>query len=104
MFDHQAAWLNSSGNMNQGNMVIYAHNKRRMFGPLRWIKVGETIEISNQSKLVRYQVTQAFEGKATDISHVTEPINRLTLYTCSGPLDRNRFFVLAEAFEVGSRQ
>jgi len=103
MFDDDAAWLSSSGTLEGGNMVIYAHNKRYMFGPIQWLSRGDVIEVGSESKLARYRVTKTFEGRATDIEYVTDPVNRLTLYTCSGPMDVKRYFVLAEAFEVESR-
>jgi len=81
-----------------GNVVIYGHNKKNLFGPIRWLQKDDQIKIVNRKK-------EAFVYKVTETKTVTpqeievlmpseDPI--LTLYTCDGFLDKERFVVVAK--------
>jgi LPXTG-site transpeptidase (sortase) family protein len=82
----------------KGNIVIYAHNKNKLFGPIRWIKNDTLIKVINEDgKEYDYKVTERIEVKPTDLTYVL-PKNEetLTLYTCSGFADSKRFIVTAK--------
>jgi LPXTG-site transpeptidase (sortase) family protein len=102
IYDDAASWLLSSGTLTDGNMVIYAHNKREMFDQIRQLKAGDFIMVSSLDRMGRYKVSESFEARASDVLYVTQPAHRLTVYTCSGPLDLKRHFVLADLIEISS--
>lgn len=96
--EDSANHLNTSATPgNPGNIVIYAHNKNHLFGPLRWIEVGAKIELINEdNETFDYYVTNKIEVKPDDISYVL-PTNEetLTLYTCTGVFDSKRLIIVA---------
>jgi len=94
-----ATHLNISENPGgKGNIVIYGHNKNKLFGPIRWIKNETIIKVFNADGVeYDYKVTERVEVKPTDLSYVL-PKNEetLTLYTCSGFADSKRLIVVAK--------
>mgnify|MGYP001597788182 CR=1 FL=1 len=81
-----------------GNMVIYGHNKTSLFGPIRWLKEGDLIEIKNEEgALYSYRVVKTVITTPADIEYVLPKSEEiLTLYTCTGLLDSKRHIVLAK--------
>lgn len=82
----------------EGNIIIYAHNKKDMFGPLLWTQVGDEITLTSQdNQQFTYQVTKTQTVKPEEVE-VVLPTNHeeLTLYTCTGFLDSLRFVVKAK--------
>ncbi len=94
-----ASHLDTSANPGEGgNVVIYAHNKRVLFGPLRQIrKDAEITLVTEDGKSWNYKVVETVLVTPGDISFVT-PRNAetLTLYTCAGFADSKRFIVIAK--------
>ena len=96
-----ASYLVGSGSVGQpGNLVIYAHNKNHLFGPIRWIRSGDEIIIGTQDSQYTYSVvkTALVSPDRVDIL-APSPDPTLTLYTCTGFLDRFRFVVTAEILD-----
>jgi sortase A len=94
-----ATHLNSSGNPGDGgNVVIYGHNKNKLFGPILWIKVGSEIKLSTEDeKEYFYIVTDTKTVDPKEINYVLPKTEEtLTLYTCTGFLDTKRFIVVAK--------
>lgn len=85
-----------------GNIIIYAHNKPTMFGPLRTLVGGEKIRIrTSDGTLYRYQVVFVREVDTRDTRLLTPTASEaLTLYTCSGFLDGKRLVVRAVPLPV----
>lgn len=81
-----------------GNIVIYGHNKKNLFGPIRWIKVGDEIKVLNQEgKEFSYRVKEALTLTPDAIEYVYPKEEEiLTLYTCTGAFDSKRFIVIAK--------
>ena len=54
---NEASYLvTSAGIGDEGNMIIYGHNKNNILGPIRYIKVGAKIEIKgNDGKIYDYE-------------------------------------------------
>ena len=99
IFDNAAGHLATSvGIGDKGNMVIYGHNKDSIFGPIRWIKIGARIEIlGSDKKTYCYQVIKMDTVSPNDLEYVLpKDKETLTLYTCTGFLDSQRFVVVAE--------
>ena len=94
-----ASHLDKSANPGQnGNVVIYGHNKNQLFGPIRWVEAGNTIEITdNGGKKYEYKIVKTLVTTPDDISYVLpKDKETLTLYTCTGFLDSKRFIAIAE--------
>lgn len=84
-----------------GNIVVYGHNKRTIFGPILWAKKGEKITlIDKDNKEFNYQVVETKIVNPAQIEYVL-PKNEeiLTLYTCTGFADSKRFIVVAKPEE-----
>ena len=96
--EKNASHLNSSANPGEGsNVVIYGHNKRVIFGPIRQIKKDAEIVITTEDEILwKYKVVAFFEVTPAEVSPVL-PKNEetLTLYTCTGFADSKRFIIVA---------
>lgn len=99
IFPDRASYLLGSGLPGRkGNAVIYAHNKSHLFGPIRWLVVGNEIKVVNQKgEEFIYEIveTKTVSPEAIEVLSPTED-STLTLYTCTGFLERERFVVRAE--------
>jgi LPXTG-site transpeptidase (sortase) family protein len=87
--------------VNENNTIIYGHNKDNLFGPIRWIKVGSTIEIlGDDNKIYLYNVTKIDIVKPNNLEYIKPTVDEtLTLYTCTGFLDSQRFIVIAKRID-----
>lgn len=94
-----ASYLTTSAPLkNNGNTVIYAHNKSSLFGPLTEIKVGYPITLkSRDGKIYSYSVYK-IDTVTPDKIEVIKSQGReeLTLYTCTGFADSKRLVVKAK--------
>lgn len=101
------SWLISEKNANhvassaspgdRGNIIIYAHNKIEMFGPLLWLTMGNDIELTTSTgNIHRYKIVKIAEVNVKDTSLLKPTPNEVvTLYTCSGFLDSKRWIIRA---------
>ncbi len=98
----RASHLADSANPGEaGNIIIYGHNKREIMGNIRALKGSEIIHITTEDgKESRYHITHIQEVEPTQTKFL-QPTTKetLTLYTCSGFLDKKRFVVQAEPIE-----
>jgi len=96
--DTAATHLDTSARPGEGgNVVVYGHNRRRLFGSLRNLQIGQTILISTtEGKQFEYQVAEREIVSPDQIEAVlpTE-FEVLTLYTCIGWLDSQRLIIRA---------
>ena len=91
-------WASSANPGENGNIVIYGHNKTSVFGPIRWLNVGDKIELTDkQGQTYEYKISETVTVKPEEIKYV-EPTNTetLTLYTCTGWWDSQRYIVSAK--------
>lgn len=97
--DKNATHLNISANPGEnGNVIIYGHNKKVIFGSLPYLRVGSTVEIvTDDQKSHLYKVTKKETVKPDNVSFI-QPTDHeaLTIYTCTGLLDSKRFVAIAE--------
>lgn len=95
--DNQAILIDSSQSIGEGNSVIYAHNWNSLFGKLGKVKTDDivTVFLENGDE-IKYQVSQKHVVSPETLS-ILKPTNdsRLTLFTCSGFLDKDRLVVVA---------
>lgn len=81
-----------------GNSIIYGHNTRSILGNIRALKGNETITLTlSDGTTKEYEIVTITEVSPNETSYL-EPTDTeiLTLYTCSGLLDKNRFIVQAK--------
>lgn len=82
----------------EGNIVIYGHNKSHLFGPIRWLGIGEEIKLINQQGneyIYSIVETRIVSPETVEVLAPTKDAT-LTLYTCTGFFDRERFVVIAK--------
>lgn len=80
-----------------GNSIIYGHNWSNLLGNLPKIKPGDKIEVlldNNKKRTFTVAYTSVVSPDQTNILNATDD-NRLTLYTCTGFLDKKRFVAVA---------
>jgi len=97
--DEGASYLVGSGFPGQkGNVVVYGHNYNHLLGPIRWLAEGEEIKLLNQKGEESSYKVQATKVVSPETVAVLEPTEEaiLTLYTCTGFLDRERYVVIAQ--------
>lgn len=97
--DKGASYLLGSGFPGrEGNVVIYGHNKNSLLGPIRWLsKDGEIKIVNKKGEEFIYHVveTKTVSPETVAVLAPTQDAT-LTLYTCTGFLDRERFVVVAK--------
>jgi len=97
--EDNASYLTDSAMPGEsGNIIIYGHNKREILGNLRALKGYEqiTLTLSDGSKRL-YQIESIKQVSPDRTELLTQTDSEvLTLYTCSGFLDSQRFVVRAK--------
>jgi len=88
--------VSSAGIGDNGNTIIYGHNKDNILGPLRWIKKGAEIEILASCNKYYYEVIDTHEVDPDNLQYILPTDSEiLTIYTCTGFLDSKRFIAQA---------
>lgn len=94
-------WDNSADPGQAGNIVIYGHNLNNLFGPIRWLEVGQEINLTNElGEVHKYKIAQTVTVDPSHVEYV-QPTDTeiLTIYTCIGFLDSQRFIIIAKPIE-----
>ena len=81
-----------------GNDIIYGHNTDDLLGPIRWLSIGDMIKIKRKdNRLFTYTIVKTITVSPNDINILdTTPDETLTLYTCTGFADLQRFVIVAK--------
>ncbi|OGG00512.1 hypothetical protein A2Y99_03680 [Candidatus Gottesmanbacteria bacterium RBG_13_37_7] len=81
----------------KGNLVIFAHAKEGLFGPLKNVKSGQNVYVFTINNWYQYKIDSIREvyPSQTEVIGPTEE-EVLTLYTCSGFADNKRLIVTAK--------
>lgn len=88
---------NSAVPGQDSSIIIYGHNKTKIFGLIRDLKMGDNITLqTTDQKSHQYQVTEIMVVSPKDVQILNEKSETLILYTCTGFLDSQRFVVKAE--------
>jgi LPXTG-site transpeptidase (sortase) family protein len=95
VFDKSVAWLSTSAVPGEGNVILYAHNWKSLWGDLYKLEPGDVIEVEQNTKRYKYSVVESRAVSKSDIDAVLSEENRLTLYTCEGTFDEKRRVVYA---------
>lgn len=82
---------------DRGNSIIYAHDWMSLFGPLRSAKVGQKVVVTYPDKtkkifVIAYTSIVPY-NQSSILAQSTD--TRITLYTCTGFLDSQRFVAVA---------
>lgn len=82
---------------SKGNSILYGHNWPSLLGSLTKIKPGEKIKIILSNGKVREFIVEFTSVVDPDQTHILSQTSdaRITLYTCTGFLDRQRFVATA---------
>lgn len=97
-------WSNSANPGQGGNIVIYGHNKNNLFGPIRWLNLGDKIEITDKNEnKYEYIIKQIVTTNPDQVEYVlpTEE-ETLTLYTCTGFFDKDRYLVISRPVQLAA--
>ena len=89
--------MQSSVPGKKGNTVIYGHNKASLMGNIRNAMIGDKIFLKSTNGTVRtYVVKNKLTVSQSTVSVVEHtPTETLTLFTCTGFADMQRFVVQA---------
>lgn len=98
MYDDKIAWLATSAVPRKGNVILYGHDRRGLFGDLYKLKQGDVIGIKAGNSWMYYKVTELHRVFPTDINSIISSQDRLTLYTCDGTFDQKRLVVYAKLY------
>ncbi|HUQ85833.1 MAG TPA: sortase [Candidatus Limnocylindrales bacterium] len=96
--DIGASYLSSSPVPGEvGNSVIYGHNWASIFGNLISIMPGDEVLIEYQDKTTKTFIVKYTSTVKPETTSILAPTSdkRITLYTCSGFLDSERFVAVA---------
>ena len=95
--DRGASFLFISARPGQaGPIVIYAHNTSDRFGPLRQLKLNDSIVLTTEAGAkYSYRVAQIAVVPPSSVDALTATTETLILYTCTGFLDRQRLIFKA---------
>lgn len=73
-----------SGSLENGQLVIAAHNYTRHFGGLHRLSVGDSVYFTDlEGSQYRYEVEEVYTTEASDIQGMVESGYDLTLFTCN---------------------
>lgn len=98
VIDNGVSYLaNSPVPGNDGNSIMYAHNWKNLFGNLVYAKPGEDVTITFGDGSKKTFVITGTSIVSPQDSSILAPSKdrRVTLYTCTGFLDTQRFVVVA---------
>lgn len=96
LYDDKVSWLATSQMPGEGNTILYAHNRKGLFAPLKELVKGDLIKIFAASKEYSYRVSEVNTVTPSNINVLLSLKDQLTLYTCDGILDRYRLVVVAK--------
>jgi LPXTG-site transpeptidase (sortase) family protein len=97
--EKEASHLASSARPGeQGNIIIYGHNTRQIMGNIRALTGNEIITLTTaDGQEHHYRITKIAEVQPDETEFLLPTqTETLTLYTCSGFMDRLRFVVRGE--------
>ena len=99
LYEDKVSWLSTSGDLNRGNIILYAHNRPSLFGNLVNLEIGDKVFVEGSGKKQAYIVKEKRKVLPTDVEAVISDKNELTLYTCNGSFDEKRLIVKADPIE-----
>ncbi|MDP2632965.1 MAG: sortase [Candidatus Curtissbacteria bacterium] len=95
LYDDKVSWLSTSQTPGNGNIIIYGHKRKGIFGNLHNIAVNDEVKVKTNKATYLYTVISKETILPSDTEAILSDKNILTLYTCDGPLDQTRLLVKA---------
>ncbi len=94
--------ITSANPGDPGNIIMYGHDDRSIFGHLKQAKVGQIITIKDsQEALHHYRIEQIVTVTPNDASIIAPTkIETLTIYTCTGFANSKRLVVKATPVDL----
>lgn len=84
-------------NSEDGNTLIFAHARSKLFKPLLKAKVGDLISVYSDSKIYYYKIVDREIVSPYNVEAIESPANyKITLLTCIGVNDENRLLLRGE--------
>ena len=91
-------------NQVSGNTVIYAHNRAGLFSSIRNIRYGDEVYIYTENYVYTYTFTKTETVGMHDVEIMNQTVAPiLTLFTCAGNVNQNRYVVLAHFTRIAPR-
>lgn len=96
--DNSASFgLGSAFPGDRGNTVIFGHARENILGPLKRIAIKDRVHVLTQKHYFSYEVNEIKSVYPSQVEVVApQSDDRLTLFTCSGFLDKQRLVVIAK--------
>ncbi len=97
-----ATFLNTSGRPGgDGNIVIYGHNKKAIFGNLPFLSLGQKIIIKTEDGVLHTYEAYQKDFVGPDRVDLISPTDKeeLTIYTCWGFFDSQRVVIKAKPIQ-----
>jgi len=81
----------------KGPIIMYGHNTNDRLGPIRWLSIGDIVQIkSADNKIFYYKITKLLSVSPNQMDIFTNiKTETLVIYTCDGFADLKRFVVIA---------
>lgn len=95
LYDDKVSWLATSKTPGEGNVILYAHNREKLFANLAKVTIGDRITVGAGEKIFTYQVSLKQKVAPSNVDIVLSKNHQLTLYTCDGSFDQKRLIVIA---------
>lgn len=95
LYEDKISWLSTSEPPGRGNVILYGHNRKGLFGELDRLEIGEEITIVSGSKNYVYQIYESRRVRPNEVDVIISDKNQLTLYTCDGSFDERRLVLFA---------
>lgn len=91
LYDDKASWLSTSDDPDSGNVIIYAHNRKGLFGSLKNLKLKDSIIVKAKNIADIAPPTTLFDScqpkKNTPIGAIITEIPVQNLYKLQYPID-----------------
>ena len=97
--DNYALYLPQSAHLGEGgNTILYAHNRKGLFGNLKKTSVGDIVVLEDvKGKAYKYSIYSIEYVKPYQIEKInTNAKDTVTLFTCDGWFDQMRLVVKAK--------
>ncbi|WP_461810258.1 sortase [Faecalimonas sp.] len=73
-----------TGSIQDGGLVILAHNYRKHFGKINTLSIGDVVKLTDATgQAYTYLVEEVFTMEATDVEEMANNKYDLTLFTCT---------------------
>lgn len=82
-------------------IIMYGHNTNDRMGPIRWLSMGDEIQLQTSEKIHTYTITETHSLAPNELDVLTKDRGEaLIIYTCDGFADKERFLIIAKPSQV----